>query len=971
MAPGFDIPTTCYDSNDCYTSFEGTSAAAPHVAGVAALVLSIDSTLTYQEVLEILCSTATKVHQGEDDGYVYASNSAYLYGTWNNEMGYGMVNAHHAVLRTLYRDYYITGTSEIGLCETGSYHIHGTRPFNDSITCAWTSSPNIEILSTTDSVVARGTRPGPGWVAFNIIHDNDSLPLFFPVNVTNGGITVLTDHEFASNTTLSAPHFTDADLIIDSLATLTITDTLYVAGGSRIIVRPGGKLIVNGGTLTNACDGEMWQGIIVEGNANIRQAALAQGSVILNNATIENARDAICTMGSNPDSVFEHTGGIVQATNTLFRNNRRSVAFLSYENHTTGGAVTDNVSYFTRCIFTIDNNNLFAQNGTSFNSHVTMWHVRGVKFNGCTFRNETSNHSGKAVYTEEAGFIAKRVCPSASGTQDPCYCAGTATDTVTRCSFTGFDTAVHVAGTNGSFAVTLDNCDFSDNHVGIFLAAADNAQVSFCDFDLSAPASLYGLYLKNSTGYTVESNSLHSEPYTNSPSATGISVVHSGTAENVIRKNVFRNLMYGCLAQDTNGTTLNVKPQPGLQFQCNDFLDCSYDIAVANGRIRSAQGSASAGADNTFRYAIQGSFLLSNAGSFTYWYSSTGYHAPYNTPTPGVSLMSTAAANSCASTLCGLTPLYPRDGLTALEQYLSMAEEYAALVETVRDVETCHGASLQTDATDPQDDTDDADLIVRLSDLSAAMGDLARSEIRNILNDSVPDMALLKRWYATIVEPWCTAALQQEHPTIPVAAYQLAETYSMEGDLAAAAALLSSLPQQFITNEAARNEYANYMALQQLRETVAGNWYAMTDTDIAAMQQVAEYDNGRAARMAKEILCFFHHICYEDEPMLELDGIGERALRGDGACPIATTNGALLLHPNPATHTLTVETSSPFRTLTVYDLAGRVMMTADGGMVETCHGASLQVDVSSLPNGLYLLKAVTDSGVQTARFVKN
>ena len=760
-----------------------------------------------------------------------------------------------------------------------------------------------------------------------------------------------------------------SEIIVDSLSVLYVYDTAKLRREARIIVRPGGKLIVNGGMLTNACDGEMWQGIIVEGNANIRQAALAQGSVILTNATIENARDAICTMGSNPDSVFEHTGGIIQATNTLFRNNRRSVAFLSYENHTTGGAVTDNASYFTRCTFTVDNNNLFAQNGTSFNNHVTMWHVRGVKFNGCAFRNETANHGGKAIYTEEAGFIAKRVCPQMSNL-DPCVCNANGNDTVTRCSFSGFHTAVHSANGHASYAVTLDNCDFSDNRTGVTLNAADNAQVSFCDFDLSAPASLYGLYLKNSTGYTVESNSLHSEPYTNSPSATGISVVHSGTAENVIRKNVFRNLMYGCLAQDTNGTTLNVKPQPGLQFQCNDFQDCSYDIAVANGRIRSAQGSASAGADNTFRYAIQGSFLLSNAGSFTYWYSSTGYHAPYNTPTPGVSLMSTAAANSCASTLCGLTPLYPRDGLTALEQYLSMAEEYAALVETVRDVETCHGASLQTDATDPQDDTDDADVIVRLSDLSAAMGDLARSEIRTLLNDSVPDMALLKRWYATIVEPWCTAALQQEHPTIPVAAYQLAETYSMEGDLAAAAALLASLPQQFSPDEAARSEYANYMSLQQLRETVAGNWYLMTDSDIAAMQQVAEYDNGRAARMAKEILCFFHHICYEDELLWDLDGIGERNLRGDGACPIATTDdGTLRLHPNPTGGILTVESASPIRTLTVYDLAGRVMMTVDGGAND--YSPLRIMDVSSLPNGIYLLRAVTDSGVETGRFVKN
>ncbi|MCR4825762.1 MAG: hypothetical protein K5882_02290, partial [Bacteroidales bacterium] len=202
-----------------------------------------------------------------------------------------------------------------------------------------------------------------------------------------------------------------SEIIVDSLSTLYVYDTAKLRREARIIVRPGGKLIVNGGTLTNACDGEMWQGIIVEGNASIRQAALAQGSVILNNATIENARDAICTMGSDTNAVFEHTGGIIQATNTLFRNNRRSVAFLSYENHTTGGNVTDNVSYFTRCTFTVDNGNLFAANDVTFENHVSMWHVRGVKFNGCTFRNETGSHSGKAIYTIGAGFTARRVCP--------------------------------------------------------------------------------------------------------------------------------------------------------------------------------------------------------------------------------------------------------------------------------------------------------------------------------------------------------------------------------------------------------------------------------------------------------------------------------------------------------------------------------------------------------------------------------
>ena len=642
--------------------------------------------------------------------------------------------------------------------------------------------------------------------------------------------------------------------------------------------------------------------------------------------------------------------------------------FLKYENHTTGGAVTDNVSCFTRCTFTVDNSNLFAANGTSFLEHVSMWEVRGVKFNGCAFRNETGSHSGKAIYTIAAGFTARRVCPMP--TVEPCVCNNYGGDTVTRCTFSGFHTAVHAANNNAIYAVTLDNCDFADNYTGVSLNAADNARVSFCDFDLSGSTSYYGVKLTNSTGYTVESDTLHSEPYSSSPSGIGISVTHSGTAENVIRKNVIRNLMYGCMAEDTNASPALIKPYTGLQFQCNDFRDCYYDIFVSNGRIRSVQGSSSAGADNDFRDEIYGSFLLSNAGSFAYWYSMPGAHVPYNTPVAGITFNGNAAANSCASTLCGGGMVNPK-GALALSQYRTMAEEYATLLADAHGTDA-RGASLQMDETSGNRDNDlqtgdDAALIDRLSDLSARMGDLARAEIRDILNDSVPDMALLKEWYSAI-----TAAAPAAGD-IPVSAYQLAEVYSEEGNLTAARTLLSALPQQFSPDEAARSEYANYMSLQQLRETVAGNWYLMTDSDIAAMRQVAEYDSGRAARMAKEILCFFHHICYEDDPLWDLDGIEERNLSGgrtDGGRTLCvpTMDDGLVIYPNPTGGNLTVESASPIREITVYDLSGRVVVEAQ------CFASpqpQYAVNVSSLQNGLYLLKAVTDSGVQTARFVKN
>ena len=48
------------------------------------------------------------------------------------------------------------------------------------------------------------------------------------------------------------------NVIVDSGVTLTISCQVEMSPNARLIVRPGGKLIVDGGTLTSACAGEMW-----------------------------------------------------------------------------------------------------------------------------------------------------------------------------------------------------------------------------------------------------------------------------------------------------------------------------------------------------------------------------------------------------------------------------------------------------------------------------------------------------------------------------------------------------------------------------------------------------------------------------------------------------------------------------------------------------------------------------------------
>jgi uncharacterized protein (TIGR02145 family) len=92
-APGVIISTTDiqgiagYSSGDYISNFNGTSAACPNAAGVAALILAINPQLTQAEARSILESTSDKV-----GNYHYSGGKS-------QELGYGRVNAHKAVLQ--------------------------------------------------------------------------------------------------------------------------------------------------------------------------------------------------------------------------------------------------------------------------------------------------------------------------------------------------------------------------------------------------------------------------------------------------------------------------------------------------------------------------------------------------------------------------------------------------------------------------------------------------------------------------------------------------------------------------------------------------------------------------------------------------------------------------------------------------------------------------------------------------------
>lgn len=162
-APGYIIRSTKYSQNDIYELKSGTSQATPCVAGVIALMLEKNSTLTPAQISQIIEETATSKPE-----------------TKNNNVGAGIVNALAAVnsitevvgnpfiqLNTFAPQAISTGTQTIGvtLKNTGN----GASDENTSVTLSLSNDPYVTISNPTQALSKLGV--------------SDSKTLFFELNI--------------------------------------------------------------------------------------------------------------------------------------------------------------------------------------------------------------------------------------------------------------------------------------------------------------------------------------------------------------------------------------------------------------------------------------------------------------------------------------------------------------------------------------------------------------------------------------------------------------------------------------------------------------------------------------------------------------------------------------------------------------------------------------------------------------------
>ena len=144
VAPGVDIRTTTL--NNGYTTTSGTSLAAPYVAGVAALLLSANPNLTQTQVRHAIESTCTKL-----TGYSYSINPSHPHGTWNNQVGHGLVNAHAALLSIPST---ITGPADI--CPTGVFSLSSGQSATWSASAGFSVSPTVGTSTTVSHNLYNG-----------------------------------------------------------------------------------------------------------------------------------------------------------------------------------------------------------------------------------------------------------------------------------------------------------------------------------------------------------------------------------------------------------------------------------------------------------------------------------------------------------------------------------------------------------------------------------------------------------------------------------------------------------------------------------------------------------------------------------------------------------------------------------------------------------------------------------------------
>ena len=477
-------------------------------------------------------------------------------------------------------------------------HVAGTVALMKAVNPCLTPAEIEIILENTSVPASNGNDPWDPWFGKTDGGRLDAYEAVLAAQAQSPGKTVFT------NETWDVPETFSGDITVAAGATLTIEETTirFANPLSRILVEQGGKLIVDGGTLTAGCNNDTWRGVEVLGTPNASQFDDTQHGVVelKNGATIEYAEVAVSLHRRNPAILG---GGILQASNANFVNNARGVSFWDYGNFLPGFPDSEwrNLSNISGCTFTVDND--FPQEafpGQVFSEHILLSQVRGIQIGGCTFDDERTGDittpfgypAGFGIRASGSGFSAQ------------------------ECTFTNLVYGINASNLSSLNNYSLRDCAFTGNFHAVHSRGVNNFTLKSNNFNVGGftkqvsgignTANQVGVFIDHGTGFKVKENT-----FENSGGGQNIGVCAKNTNLNIVTDRVlgddntiflndFGGLDFGNLANGTNQAGLL-----GLAYICNTNGQSAaneHDFTVADGTVAVFQGDPLIGvaAGNTF-----------------------------------------------------------------------------------------------------------------------------------------------------------------------------------------------------------------------------------------------------------------------------------------------------------------------------------------------------------------------------------
>ena len=950
VAPGVLIPTTTF--NDSYIlNYNGTSAACPHVAGVAALMLSVNSNLTRLELTDIIRRTAQKV-----GGYDYQMQNNDPQMTWCPETGYGLIDAHMAVVESMLygTNPTLNGNREMYLCDSYTFSCDIINP--DAFSYEWTYSDNLVALPSNDNTInVKPIRPGSAWVKVNVYSENRLIRTLEINDIAvdnssyNDGLVPLSHSllNFTHNTTLSEDnHYLVLDAVVEEDVTLTITGTVYCSDIASIKIKPGGKLIIDGGELTSVCSDKQWQGIEVWGvdslHQNLSNGQYYQGILELKNgATIENA---ICAVDLwNP--LDEHSeGGIVWAEDAVFRNNDKAVRAINYSNYNpSSGVETHNASHFRNCSFIVDSD--YSGNNT-FNSHVELNNIDGIKFYSCYFSVDDSisqqTSFTSAIYASSAGFTVTSEC---SLPLYPCP-----EENLQRSVFDGFDNAIYVTNNGASVRTfTVSGAEFRNNQRCIYANNTGYATIIKNNFYVGSNSLYnYGVYIENVMNFCIEENNFTSTKKANS---YGLIVLNS-PSYNEIYLNHFYNLHYGNIA---GGLNVSVRDHDiGLTYICNTNEGNTNDFGVTlynrQAYIRLYQGSSTIAASNTFSAT---NYHFYNEGGYLIKYF---YNGVANRPTRVSRVSSIAAVNKheCEShydvVIGGGGGVVMSVGKTD-----SLKNKYENALMSINRLKGLNAYKIEKDTT--QRIRQESQMSMLRRECLLAAGDIVRSN----LNKEERDFNELREW-------------MEKNDDISSDRMIIA-SYIQQKDFDNAIALAKTLPATYNLQGAELDEHLDYMEIISLHESLYETQRSikqLTDYEKAMLEDMSENGVGGSQLMARSILDESRGtptIIISSCPTIPTYGATARGESEEITEPTSDNGLKVEVSPNPATSSVEISYVLPEKektaTFVLTNTLGVNVLTTE---LEGNNGAAT-INLDNIPSGIYFYTVRSGDDVMTGKLV--